>query len=197
MPASILILPGIKGSGPDHWQTAWERTLPGARRVIVPDWDRPVCSDWTAALDWAVAETGPDVVLVAHSLGCLQVVHWARDTRLRVRGALLVAPPDPDGAAYPVEATGFAPVPTLPLPFPSTLVASEDDPYASWAFSHRCADAWGSRLICVGRRGHINAATGLADWPEGQRWLAELTGRPDPDVTVGRDSKPPSRSGHA
>ena len=175
MPASILILPGINGSGPDHWQTAWERAIPGARRVLVPDWDRPDRIDWVAALDRGVAEAGSAVVLVAHSLGCLQVVHWARDTRLHVRGALLVAPPDPDGAAYPIEAASFANLPTGPLPFPSTLIASEDDRYASWAFASRCADRWGSRLIGVGRRGHINAESGLADWPDGRRWLAELT----------------------
>jgi predicted alpha/beta hydrolase family esterase len=176
MPASILTLPGIHGSGADHWQTAWERTVPGARRVPARDWARPVCTEWVAALERAVVEAGPSVVLVAHSLGCLQAVHWARDTHLRVRGALLVAPPDPDDAAFPIEATGFGPSPTLRLPFASTLVASTDDPYASWAFANRCADAWGSHLVGVGTRGHINAASGLSDWPEGQRWLAELTG---------------------
>ena len=176
MPTTILTLPGIHGSGADHWQTAWEHALPGACRVPAADWDRPVCAAWVAALEQAVADAGPDVVLVAHSLGCLQVVHFARDTRLRVRAALLVAPPDPDGAVFPVEASGFAPLPTSRLPFSSTLVASTDDPYAGWAFARRCADAWGSRLVNIGPRGHINAQSGLADWPEGQRLLAELTG---------------------
>ena len=175
MPATILTLPGIHGSGANHWQTAWEKALPGARRVPAADWDRPDCGVWVAALERAVADAGPGAVLVAHSLGCLQVVHWARDTRLRVRGALLVAPPDPDAPAFPVEASGFKPLPTSPLPFSSTLVASTNDPYAGWAFARRCADAWGSRLIDAGPRGHINADSDVGDWPEGRRWLDDLT----------------------
>ncbi|HYD14828.1 MAG TPA: alpha/beta hydrolase, partial [Hyphomicrobium sp.] len=29
----ILIVPGWSSSGPDHWQSRWERTLKTARRV--------------------------------------------------------------------------------------------------------------------------------------------------------------------
>jgi predicted alpha/beta hydrolase family esterase len=176
MPTPILSLPGINGSGSDHWQTAWERSVPGARRVPARDWDRPVLPEWVASLERAVAQVGPDVILVAHSIGCLQVVHWARDTRLSVRGALLVAPPDPCVPTFPAEAVGFAPVPAGRLPFPSTLIVSADDPYASAAFLRRCADDWGSHLVDIGRRGHINAESGLGDWPEGRRWLERLIG---------------------
>ncbi|MES1171792.1 MAG: alpha/beta fold hydrolase [Bacteroidota bacterium] len=170
-----LVLPGINDSGPDHWQTAWERGLVGARRVLAPDWDRPVCAEWVASLEHAVSRSGPDVVLIAHSLGCLQVVHWARRTRLVVRGAFLVAPPNPDGDSFPEEATGFAPLPMARLAFASTLVASADDPFAGADFSRRCAAAWGSRLIDIGPRGHVNAASGLGDWPEGRPLLDDLS----------------------
>jgi serine hydrolase len=174
MPIPILTLPGINGSGSGHWQTLWERSVPGARRVTAPDWDRPVCAEWVETLERAVADAGRDVILVAHSLGCLQVVHWARDTRLSVRGALLVAPPDPGGPAFPAAAVGFAPVPPGRLPFPSTLIHSADDPYASAAFVRRCADDWGSRLVEISPCGHINADSGLGDWAEGRRWLEGL-----------------------
>jgi predicted alpha/beta hydrolase family esterase len=126
-------------------------------------------------LERAVATAGPDVILVAHSLGCLQLVHWARETRLSVQGALLVAPADPSGPTFPTAAVGFGPVPLGRLPFPSTLIVSADDPYASATFVQRCADAWGSRLVDIGCRGHINAESGLGDWPEGRRWLEKLT----------------------
>ena len=29
----ILIVPGLYNSGPDHWQSHWERELPNAQRV--------------------------------------------------------------------------------------------------------------------------------------------------------------------
>jgi predicted alpha/beta hydrolase family esterase len=109
---------------------------------------------------------------VAHSLGSLQVVHWAAaGHRHAIRGALLVAPPDPLAAGFPAEASGFAPLPERALPFPSVLVASHDDPYASLDFSRRCAEAWQSRFVEVGAHGHINAESGLGDWPQGRAWL--------------------------
>jgi uncharacterized protein len=173
---SFLILPGIGDSGPGHWQTAWEQTLPGAIRVPAQDWDHPVCSEWIAALERVVAEVGPDAILVAHSLGCLQVVHWANETARVVRGALLVAPPDPEAGAFPCDAIGFRLLPKVRLPFASTILASTNDPFASLDFSHRCAEAWGSQLVALGPRGHINADSALGDWPEGRLYLERLCG---------------------
>src|SRR5438128_1094161 len=134
-PVATLILPGLGNSGPEHWQTRWEREDPSARRVHQADWDTPRCADWAAALAAAVAaEPGP-VVLVAHSSSCALVAHWARSAApghvARVRGALLVAPSDPEGPRYPAGPTGFGPVPLDRLPFPSVVVASADDVYVS------------------------------------------------------------------
>lgn len=176
MAVSFLILPGINDSGPEHWQSRWEHALSGARRVRQTDWDQPACADWVTTLRQAVAETRTDVVLVAHSLGCLLVAHAAARNALpaSVRGALLVAPPDPDAPSFPEVATGFCPLPLKRLPFPSVVVASQDDPYASFEFSTRVAAAWGSRFVNAGACGHVNAASGLGDWPAGRKWLDEL-----------------------
>jgi uncharacterized protein len=170
----ILILPGINDSGPAHWQTHWERRLPQARRVAARDWDHPDRAEWVAALDRAVTEAGPETILVAHSLGCLQAVHWAAEGGRRVRAALLVAPPDPDAPGFPEVVTGFSPLPMVPLPFPSVLVASTNDPYATFSFAANCARAWGCRLIDAGAAGHINAESALGDWPQGLRLLEDL-----------------------
>ena len=187
-PVPILILPGINDSGPAHWQSLWEASIPGARRVLQDDWDNPDCAAWVAALARAVKEAPCEeregdragAVLVAHSLGCLLVAHAAAGPSREalahnVRGALLVAPPDPDAISFPADiARGFDPLPLAPLPFPSVLVASRDDPYADFAFARRVAGAWGSELVDAGARGHLNAESGLGDWPEGRRLLAGL-----------------------
>lgn len=131
----------------------------------------PVCADWQANLEDAVARAAPDVVLVAHSLGCLLVAHWSARTRRRVGGALLVAAPDPLGAAFPANAQGFAPVPRVRLPFPSIVVASSDDLYAHIDFARTLARDWGSDFLDVGAQGHINADSGLGDWKFGRRLL--------------------------
>ena len=61
----VLIVPGLGGSGPDHWQSIWQREVPNAERVEQADWDRPVPSDWLRVLAHATAER-PGAVVVAH-----------------------------------------------------------------------------------------------------------------------------------
>ncbi|MEW9571487.1 RBBP9/YdeN family alpha/beta hydrolase [Rhodanobacter sp. Si-c] len=167
------MLPGIGDSGPQHWQTLWEARNPVFRRVIQRDWDHPVCAEWAIALEQAVAGAGAGAVLVAHSLGALLATHWAAATKLRIKAALLVAVPDPAGPAFPVEAEGFV-VTRRPLPFRSIVVASRNDPYARFAWSQACAAAWGSELVDIGDAGHINAASGFGEWPQGQALLRRL-----------------------
>lgn len=91
----VLVLPGLWNSGPDHWQSHWERLAPAVfSRLVHQEWERPAAEDWTAELEAGVAQAGPGVLLAAHSLSCALVARWARRTSLSVRGALLVAPSD-------------------------------------------------------------------------------------------------------
>ncbi len=174
MPSPLLILPGYNNSGPQHWQSHWERSLPGALRVQQHDWDFPDVDAWVAALDAAISACIAPAVLVAHSLGVITVVHWAARARRPIQGALLVAPPDLDHPEVPSSCRGFAPTPRQRLPFRSILVASRDDPYASFEYSEQMARDWGSRLEDAGRVGHINSASDLGEWPWGQSLLREL-----------------------
>jgi predicted alpha/beta hydrolase family esterase len=112
-------------------------------------------------LEQAVAEIGERPVLVAHSLGCLCVAHWAARTSFNIKGALLVAPPNPEEATFPSEATGFSPVPLGSFGFSSIVVASSNDPYGSLGFARSCALGWGSRFVNIGPAGHINSESGL------------------------------------
>lgn len=169
-----LVLPGYGNSGEGHWQTLWESDDPSLGRVELGDWEQPVASVWIERLEAAVAEAGPDTVLIAHSLACLLVARWAAATRLSVGGALLVAPPDPRASVFPASVAGFDEVPLTPLDFPSVLVASSDDVYADLEFSRGCAAGWGSSFVDIGPAGHINAARGYGPWPRGRQLLQEL-----------------------
>ena len=95
---------------------------------------------------------------------------------LGATGALLVAPPDCDRAETPDMIGNFGLVPRSPLPFPSILVASRDDPYIFFERAHSMGKYWGSRFVDAGHRGHINAQSGLGDWAFGQSLLDELVG---------------------
>jgi len=179
---TTLIIPGYGGSGPDHWQTLWEHQHPNMRRVEAPDWERPVCDVWVNNLEVAVKAAGPGLVLVAHSLACLQVAQWVarpRSSTAFVRAALLVAPPDPASPVFPGTIIGFNTVPETRFPFSATVVYSTDDPYATVAWTEGMAKAWGARAVSVGAKGHINAASGMGEWREGQGLLENLTGNED------------------
>jgi predicted alpha/beta hydrolase family esterase len=171
--ATVLILPGIGGSGPEHWQTRWEQQRREYRRVQMPDWDRPDVDVWVSELEAAVAAAPAPAVVVAHSLGCLALAHYCGRGG-RVAAALLVAVPDPAGPEFPAVARTFADFPRMPLGFPSRVVASRDDSYGSFEFAQGCARDWGSAFTDVGAAGHINAESGLGDWPAGQALLAGL-----------------------
>jgi predicted alpha/beta hydrolase family esterase len=138
---------------------------------------RPLRGDWIARLeDVLLSQTGPSV-LVCHSLGCILTAAWAghsSNTHL-VKGALLVAPGDPETEIGQSNFPSFGPVPMQRLPFPSIVVSSRDDPFTSFERSCSFALAWGSEFIDYGARGHINAESGLGDWPEGRALLARLS----------------------
>ena len=172
----ILIIPGLGNSGPGHWQSLWESNLPYAKRVRMPNWDFPHRADWVEALDTAIREASQSMppILVAHSVGCLAVAHWARRYQLPVHGALLVAPVDVERPDTLESLLDFAPIPMFGLPFPSHVVASSDDPYASLERSREIAEAWDSLFTDLGPRGHINTASGYGEWPRGEAFLQDL-----------------------
>jgi uncharacterized protein len=170
----VLVIPGFGNSGPSHWQTLWEAKDSSMVRIRVDDWDHPRCDSWIHAIDAQIASMGQSAVVVAHSLGCLAFVHWAAQRRRRIRGALLVAVPDPSGSNFPAQAEGFSPVPLFKLPCRSILVFSQDDPYTTAEYAKSCADVWGSTLVDIGRAGHINSASNLGGWSVGHRLLSEL-----------------------
>ena len=175
----ILLVPGLWNSGPENWQSYWERERGDCRRVVQGDWERPRREDWVATLEEAVRAAPAPVVLAAHSLACATVAHWAASAGAsvgKVRGALLVAPSDVESPRYPEGPTGFAPMPRQPLPFPTLVVASSDDMYVSPERAREYAAAWNARLVEVGALGHINADSKLGNWPQGQALLAQLVG---------------------
>jgi predicted alpha/beta hydrolase family esterase len=171
----ILLLPGWLDSGPTHWQSRWE-ALHGHQRVQQADWVWPRRGDWMARLDEVLLSDERPAVLVAHSLGCQLVAAWAAHSRWceRVRAALLVAPPDTERDDTPPQLAGWRPIVRGRLPFPSRVVISSDDPYASVERSRAMAVDWGSAVTELGPCGHVNGDSGLGDWPQGLALLDEL-----------------------
>ena len=168
---TILIVPGLRDHVAEHWQTLLEAKLPNARSVAPLEHDKLSRAARVAALDAALAEIEGPVILVAHSAGVMITVHWARQHRRPIHGALLATPADlesPMPAGYPTVDTlrenGWLPMPNMRLPFRSILAASSTDPLCSPQRGAALADMWGSRLLELGDVGHLNPAAGYGEW---------------------------------
>jgi len=177
-PPTILILPGWQNSGDAHWQSRWE-ALYGYQRVQQHDWLRPLRGDWMAQLEEAVLAAPTPVVLVAHSLGCMLTAAWAQHSNNthKVQAAFLVAPGDPEREELRAALKSWWPVVMDKLPFAAELLGSQNDPYCDFARAQEFAAAWGAEFVDYGAAGHINADTGLGDWPDGQARLHALIAR--------------------
>jgi hypothetical protein len=174
---SVLTVPPWENAGADHWMSLWQSRQPSFERVEQRDWDNPDLSEWSNTLVDLVNLQSRPVILVAHSLGAATVVHAAERIAGKVAGAFLVAPPDVDHPSTPEEIRDFAPLPLSRLPFPSTLVASENDVYASLERSKFFAESWGSEFVNIGAAGHINTKAGFGEWEAGERLLSGLIDR--------------------
>jgi uncharacterized protein len=169
--STVLFVPGLRDHVPSHWQTLLAAEIVGSRTVPPLERDKLSCAARVEALDRAIREIDGAPILVAHSAGVLMVAHWAQRCQRPIKAALLATPPDidrplPDGYPTPEElqAGGWLPVPRTPLPFPSLLAASANDPLARPGIAEELAQAWGSRLLNLGEVGHLNPQAGYGPW---------------------------------
>ena len=168
----MLIVPGLRGSGPGHWQTLWLAKHRAYQRVLQQDWLAPRLEDWAAALDGAIAAAGGGAFVAAHGFGCLAALARLGRHDDGVAGVLLVAPRHPDEFRF---------VPR-PLHVPAILVASRNDPCMTLAEANRLARHLGAGLVDAGEAGHIDGA-----WPKGERVLGRLfamAGERERELTV-------------
>ena len=179
---TVLFVPGLRDHVDDHWQTHAQKKIPGARCVGPLEHDKLSRDARVKALQAALADIDGPVVLAAHSAGCMIVVQWAQKyRRADIVGALLAAPADvesPMPAGYPtvdqLAENGWTPIPRQPLPFPSIVAASTNDPLCSFERAQGMARDWGSLFVDVGAVGHINPPAGFGKWQQGEDLIREL-----------------------
>lgn len=176
MEIQLLILPGLGNSGEKHWQTFWHEKFKNSIRLVQENWNEPILKEWLERLNEEITKLNQPTILVAHSLAVSLVLHWAKtNTNKNIVGALLVAPADVDSPEHtPESIRNFSPMPIYKLPFPSIVIASENDPYASFERKQYFAKEWGSNFANVGQQGHINSDSDLKYWEEGQLILQQL-----------------------
>jgi Predicted esterase of the alpha/beta hydrolase fold len=173
---NYFIIPGYEGSGSDHWQTYFENTQENFQRIQQKDWKNPVIDEWVENVEKAISGYDPEtVVLVAHSLGCWTVAEWARKYNRKIKGALLVAPPDIRLVHEKIQHRLFEEIPTQKINTKTILVASTNDHWATIDTAKGYADNWGSEFINIGDAGHINNLSGYGEWDQGLEILKALS----------------------
>lgn len=174
---SIILLPGLGGSGPDHWQYIWSQQDDHIM-IEVDDWNNPNLEQWVETLDNAISRIQGNFILAAHSLGCALAAQWITQQPvkpLNLIGVLMVAPADIDDENYTPKCTRhFGPMPLNILGCKTITVISTNDPYVSVKRATYFNNKWKGHLIDIGEKGHINGDSGLGEWPEGQLILSEL-----------------------
>lgn len=180
---SIVIVPGLHGSEPQHWQTWFQSMLPGCARVSQRDRRHAHLPQWTQGVRRELARAEGSVWLVAHNFGCLAAVQAAWDYDDRVAGCMLVAPVDPERFGVTAH------LPSGRLSFASVIVASSDDPWMPLSRARRMAERWGSDFVELGAAGQINSHSGFGPWPEGLAILEHLR---QSSVTRARSTRGPA-----
>jgi len=167
----VLVVPGLYDSGPQHWQTLWQAQHPSFVRVVQDDFATPSLERWSETIADAVDACDAPPIVAAHSFGCLATLHAVLRRGRMLAGLLLVAPADPERFAVASR------LPPHRLPFPSTLVASTNDPWMKFVKAGALAAAWGSRFVGCVDGGHINADSRLGAWPRGMALLRDVAER--------------------
>ena len=167
----FIIVPGFKNSGPEHWQSFWEREIELFHRIEQRRWDQRDIVLWIDAVGRLLTKRNRPAILIGHSLGALASACVIARGELNVVGGMFVAPAEP--MRFAVEER----IPHETLPVPTVVVASHNDKLISFARAKGLADGWASDFIDVGEAGHINSEAGFGRWPYGLTILKELADR--------------------
>lgn len=179
----VLLLHGLGGSGPWHWQH-WLATQLREQGVQVdlpafPEPHRPELDSWLAVLRARLdaVPASAELVVAAHSWGAalwLQHAATVREDARRADRVLLVSPPDPDRAPSP-ELHQFLPLPVDARALRraagvTRLVVGTGDPEVCVFRAHRLADALHAELDVIPDGEHLTTESGYGPWPSLLKW---------------------------
>lgn len=179
MSGSFLILHGLGGSGPDHWQTWLYGELAHSGEQVyypdLPDPDQPDKDVWLKKLAETLAAIPQDeeLTVIAHSLGVILWFHYAADNPgRRPQRAILVCPPSPGTEL--AEVSTFFPLPdglsqVAAAAGKTLIVQSSNDPYCTLTDS-LAYQSLGVPHLTLPDMGHINVASGHGPW----KWILDV-----------------------
>jgi predicted alpha/beta hydrolase family esterase len=164
----VLIVPGLRNSDDQHWQSLWQERLPNSKRIQVDDWSTPDLDKWKAGIRAELNKIDKPVVIIAHSFGTLASASIAAEFPSKIAVLFLVAPADPDKFHLAQR------LPQNPLPVPAKIIASSNDPWLTESKAAYWALQWGTDFLRLKDVGHINSDSNLGLWPQGIQLLQQL-----------------------
>lgn len=164
----ILIVPGLRNSDEQHWQSLWQAHLPNSKRIHIDDWNTPDLDKWKAAIRAELAKFDKPVVIIAHSFGTLASASIAEEFPAKIAALFLVAPADPDKFHIAYR------LPQHPLQVPAKIIASSNDPWLTDSKAAYWALQWGADFLRLNNVGHINSESNLGLWSKGIQLLRQL-----------------------
>jgi predicted alpha/beta hydrolase family esterase len=178
MAPAFLILHGLGGSGPGHWQRWLHEELTQAGRTVrfpdLPDPDTPDPERWRRqVLAEVAALDGAERVVICHSLSCITWLRVTQELGRPVDRVALVAPPSLRAGLRELEP--FFPVTATAEDITRSaartrLVCSDDDPYCPEGAALLYGEPLELPIDLLPGGGHLNVDAGLGPWPAMAAW---------------------------
>jgi predicted alpha/beta hydrolase family esterase len=175
-----VILHGLNGAGPDHWQRWLAAQLADAGREVIfpalPNPDSPLLEEWLPALSEALDGLPADGYdLVAHSLGAVLWLHHAAAASPATAPARVALVAMPASGTLLQVAPSFVPVPldidTVRKAADGTvLVGSDNDPYCPDGVARTYGAPLKMAATVIPNGGHLNVDSGFGPWPAVLDW---------------------------
>jgi predicted alpha/beta hydrolase family esterase len=178
MASAFLILHGLGGSGPGHWQRWIAERLGDAGHQVrfpdLPDPDTPDPAAWERVLHEELAALeGDERVVLCHSLSCVTWMAAAERIERPVDRVALVAPPSVTAGLAELE-------PFFPLiateedvaraAAHTRLVCADNDPYCPEGAAALYGGPLALPIDMQPGGGHLNVDSGLGPWPAMEAW---------------------------
>ena len=161
-----MILPGLHDSDAGHWQSRWEardKTLLRVFKTIGKRRTAPIGS--RGSIKRSRSRAGGHC---GAQCGVRALAHWAvGDSSRLIRGALLVAPSDPEAPSFHPGRGALGRF-RCSAPILEVLWSPVRNDPVRHAFSRgNIREDRGSEFVMIGEAGHINSGSGPGNWPEG------------------------------
>jgi hypothetical protein len=176
MASAFLILHGLSGSGPGHWQRWLQERLTEAGHTVsfpdLPDPDTPDSDAWRGAVLGELASLD-DPVVICHSLSCITWLAVTQELDGPAERVALVAPPSLGAGLAEIEP--FFPVTATAADVSraardTRLICSDNDPYCPEGAAALYGGPLDLPIDLVPGGGHLNVDAGLGPWPAMEAW---------------------------